>query len=62
MLDVKDLELIVKELESSEDEKIINIVKRLNILIAQDKENTTYRAKMEEYSKQLKELVEPLEK
>lgn len=62
MLDVKDLELIVKELESSEDEKIINIVKRLNILIAQDNENTQYRAKMEEYSKQLKELVEPIEK
>lgn len=62
MLDVKDLELIVKELESSEDEKVVNIVKRLNILIAQDNENTQYRAKMEEYSKQLKELVEPIEK
>ena len=62
MLDAKDLELIVKELEGSENEDIINIVKRLNILIAQDKANSEYRAKMEEYSKELKELVEPLEK
>lgn len=62
MLDAKDLELIVKELEGSENEDIINIVKRLNILIAQDKANSEYREKMEEYSKQLKELIEPLEK
>lgn len=62
MLDAKDLELIVKELERSENEDIINIVKRLNILIAQDKANSEYREKMEEYSKQLKELIEPLEK
>ena len=62
MLDAKDLELIVKELEGSENEDIINIVKRLNILIAQDKANSEYREKMEQYSKELKELVEPLEK
>ena len=62
MLDAKDLELIVKELDRSENEDIINIVKRLNILIAQDKANSEYREKMEEYSKQLKELIEPLEK
>lgn len=62
MLDAKDLQLIVKELEGSENEDIINIVKRLNILIAQDKANSEYREKMEQYSKELKELVEPLEK
>lgn len=62
MLDAKDLQLIVKELEGSENEDIINIVKRLNILIAQDKTNSEYREKMEQYSKELKELVEPLEK
>ena len=62
MLDAKDLELIVKELEGSENEDIINIVKRLNILIAQDKANSEYREKMEQYSKELKELIEPLEK
>ena len=62
MLDAKDLEIIVKELEESKNDRVNNIVKRLNILIAQDKANTEYREKMEQYSKELKELVEPLEK
>lgn len=62
MLDAKDLEIIVKELEESKNDRVNNIVKRLNILIAQDKANSEYREKMEQYSKELKELVEPLEK
>lgn len=69
MLDVKDLELILSELSLSETElneedekRVESIIKRLHILIDQDKANTEYRTKMEEYSKQLKELVESLEK
>lgn len=66
MLDIEDLEIIVKELEESKNDRVNNIVKRLNILIAQDKENTEFRKKMDEYTKQLNELVkdnkEPIEK
>ena len=67
MLSIEDLELIVKVLTCNEEDvredyirsnrnKITNLVKRLNILLAQDKFNREYQEQMTNYRNQLEEL------
>lgn len=60
MLDIEDIKLIIDIIERSENKnsKLDNLVERLSILIAQDKENKEYQAKMEEYKNKLIELTQ----
>lgn len=59
MLSIEDLELIIKLIEDAElNPATENLKKRLEILVAQDKENREYQDKMNSYREELQKLVD----